>query len=93
MVGGRSSRGLRLGRYVARGAHPKAHDWLMNYVVKKSAAFRKSFPAWLAYADPAVASAGWASTTERGRVDVVPDVITNGWVRPSYREAAAVRRC
>jgi len=49
-----------------RGARtPKVHDWLVNYVVKKSPHCEELRLAWFADADPAVASAGWALTTER----------------------------
>ena len=44
---------------------PKVHDWLVNYVVKKSPHSEELRVAWLADADPVVASAGWALTTER----------------------------
>ncbi|HET6394145.1 MAG TPA: DNA alkylation repair protein [Blastococcus sp.] len=44
---------------------PKVHDWLVNYVVKKSAHAHDLRVAWLADPDPVVASAGWALTTER----------------------------
>ncbi|MEU2507515.1 DNA alkylation repair protein [Streptomyces sp. NPDC007863] len=44
---------------------PKVHDWLVNYVVKKSRHTEELRVAWLADADPGVASAGWALTTER----------------------------
>jgi 3-methyladenine DNA glycosylase AlkD len=44
---------------------PKVHDWLVNYVVKKSPHAETLRLAWLADADPVVASAGWALTTER----------------------------
>ncbi|TQL48827.1 3-methyladenine DNA glycosylase AlkD [Homoserinimonas aerilata] len=44
---------------------PKAHDWLVNYVVKKSPHVEELRVAWTADADPVVASAGWALTTER----------------------------
>jgi 3-methyladenine DNA glycosylase AlkD len=44
---------------------PKVHDWLVNYVVKKSGHAEELRLAWLADPDPAVASAGWALTTER----------------------------
>ena len=43
---------------------PKVHDWLVNYVVKKSPHREDLRLAWLADADPVVASAGWALTTE-----------------------------
>ncbi|WP_211238384.1 DNA alkylation repair protein [Actinomadura rifamycini] len=46
---------------------PKVHDWLVNYVVKKSRHAEELRPAWLADPDPVVASAGWALTGERVR--------------------------
>ena len=44
---------------------PKVHDWLVNYVVKKSPHYEALRLAWSADPDPVVASAGWALTTER----------------------------
>ncbi|MEV6575392.1 DNA alkylation repair protein [Streptomyces sp. NPDC051577] len=44
---------------------PKVHDWLVNYVVKKSPHAQELRRAWFADPDPVVASAGWALTTER----------------------------
>lgn len=44
---------------------PKVHDWLVNYVVKKSPYSEELRVAWFADPDPVVASAGWALTTER----------------------------
>lgn len=44
---------------------PKVHDWLVNYVVKKSNHAEELRLAWFADSDPVVASAGWALTTER----------------------------
>jgi 3-methyladenine DNA glycosylase AlkD len=44
---------------------PKVHDWLVNYVVKKSPHSEVLRMAWSADPDPVVASAGWALTTER----------------------------
>ena len=44
---------------------PKVHDWLVNYVVKKGPHAEELRLAWFADADPVVASAGWALTTER----------------------------
>ncbi|WTW98649.1 DNA alkylation repair protein [Streptomycetaceae bacterium NBC_01309] len=44
---------------------PKVHDWLVNYVVKKSPHAEDLRLAWLADPDPVVASAGWALTTDR----------------------------
>jgi 3-methyladenine DNA glycosylase AlkD len=44
---------------------PKVHDWLVNYVVKKSPHAEQLRVAWTADADQVVASAGWALTTER----------------------------
>lgn len=49
-----------------RGARsPKVHDWLVNYVVKKNAHAEELRVVWTADADPVVASAGWALTTDR----------------------------
>ncbi|AVT36488.1 DNA alkylation repair protein [Plantactinospora sp. BB1] len=44
---------------------PKVHDWLVNYVVKKSPHSEELRLAWFADPDPVVASAGWALTSER----------------------------
>lgn len=44
---------------------PKVHDWLVNYVVKKSPHAEELRSAWLDDPDPVVASAGWALTTDR----------------------------
>ncbi|MGW6472613.1 DNA alkylation repair protein [Streptomyces nigra] len=44
---------------------PKVHDWLVNYVVRKSPHAGELRVAWFADPDPVVASAGWALTTER----------------------------
>jgi 3-methyladenine DNA glycosylase AlkD len=44
---------------------PKVHDWLVNYVVKKSPHAGELRRSWFADPDPVVASAGWALTTER----------------------------
>ncbi|MET9097039.1 DNA alkylation repair protein [Streptomyces cyaneofuscatus] len=44
---------------------PKVHDWLVNYVVKKSPHAEQLRLAWIEDPDPVVASAGWALTTER----------------------------
>ncbi|MFI0484409.1 DNA alkylation repair protein [Actinomadura sp. 9N215] len=44
---------------------PKVHDWLVNYVVKKSPHSEELRLAWSADPDPVVASAGWALTVER----------------------------
>ncbi|MGK3200997.1 DNA alkylation repair protein [Amycolatopsis sp. MEPSY49] len=44
---------------------PKVHDWLVNYVVKKSPHAEDLRRAWFADPDPVVASAGWALTTDR----------------------------
>ncbi|MEV0161027.1 DNA alkylation repair protein [Nonomuraea fuscirosea] len=44
---------------------PKVHDWLVNYVVKKSPHAEELRVAWFADPDPVVASAGWALTIER----------------------------
>ena len=44
---------------------PKVHDWLVNYVVKKSPHAEELRVAWLADPDPVVASGGWALTSDR----------------------------
>lgn len=44
---------------------PKVHDWLVNYVVKKSPHVEALRILWSADPDPIVASAGWALTSER----------------------------
>lgn len=49
----------------------KVQDWLVNYVVKKSPHAEDLRRTWKPDPDPAVASAGWALTTDRvaGRPD------------------------
>jgi 3-methyladenine DNA glycosylase AlkD len=54
-----------LDRMLREARTPKVHDWLVNYVVKKSPHTEDLRVAWFADADPVVASAGWALTTER----------------------------
>ncbi|POX42737.1 DNA alkylation repair protein [Streptomyces sp. Ru73] len=44
---------------------PKVHDWLVNYVVKKSPHAEELRQDWLADPDPVVAGAGWTLTAER----------------------------
>lgn len=44
---------------------PKVLDWLVNYVVKKSPHAEELRQAWFSDADPVVASAGWALTSDR----------------------------
>lgn len=44
---------------------PKVHDWLVNYMVKKSPHREELREAWFADPDPVVASAGWALTSDR----------------------------
>ena len=49
-----------------RGARvPKVQDWLVNYVVKKSPHAEALRGTWFTDADPVVAGAGWALTTDR----------------------------
>lgn len=48
-----------------RARSPKVQDWLINYVVKKSAHVEELRVAWFDDADPQVASAGWALTSDR----------------------------
>ena len=55
----------RLDAMLREARSPKVHDWLVNYVVKKNPHAEELRLAWLADPDPAVASAGWALTTER----------------------------
>lgn len=45
-------------------ATPKEQDWLVNYMVKKSAHAEELRQAWMADEDPVVQSAGWALTSE-----------------------------
>lgn len=54
-----------LDRMLRQAGAPKVHDWLVNYVVRKSPLAEGLRVAWLADPDPVVASAGWALTTER----------------------------
>ncbi|MGW4479847.1 DNA alkylation repair protein [Rhodococcus triatomae] len=44
---------------------PKVHDWLVGYVVKKNPHAEELRLAWIDDPDPAVASAGWALTSDR----------------------------
>lgn len=44
---------------------PKVHDWLVNYVVRKSPHTEELRLAWSGDPDPVVASAGWALTADR----------------------------
>ncbi|WP_022888934.1 DNA alkylation repair protein [Agromyces italicus] len=44
---------------------PKGHDWLVNYVVKKSPHAEELRLAWLDDADPLAASAAWALNAQR----------------------------
>ena len=43
---------------------PKVHDWLVNYIVKKSAHANALRERWFHDPDPVVASAGWALTID-----------------------------
>lgn len=54
-----------LDRWLREARIPKVHDWLVNYVVKKSRHAEALRQLWLADPDPVVASAGWALTSER----------------------------
>ncbi len=54
-----------LDRMLRQARAPKVHDWLVNYVVKKNPHAEELRVAWSADADPVVAAAGWALTTER----------------------------
>ena len=44
---------------------PKVHDWLVNYIVNKGPHAEELRGRWLADADPVIASAGWALTSDR----------------------------
>ena len=44
---------------------PKVHDWLVNYVVKKSSYAEPLRQEWMSDPDQAAASAGWALTSDR----------------------------
>ena len=50
---------------------PKVHDWLVNYIVKKNPHVEELRSSWFTDADPVVASAGWALTSDR--VGKAPD--------------------
>lgn len=54
-----------LDRMIRQARTPKVHAWLVSYVVKKSSHAEDLRRAWLADADPSVASAGWELTTAR----------------------------
>ncbi|MFJ9811701.1 DNA alkylation repair protein [Streptomyces sp. NPDC101158] len=54
-----------LDRMIREARTPKVHDWLVNYVVKKSPHAEELRTAWSADPDPVVASAGWALTSDR----------------------------
>ena len=50
---------------VRQAKTPKVNDWLVNYVVKKSPYCEELRILWFSDADPVVAAAGWALTSER----------------------------
>ncbi|MGY3127277.1 3-methyladenine DNA glycosylase AlkD [Agrococcus sp. UYP33] len=54
-----------LDRMLREARAPKVHDWLVNYVVKKHPEAEALRLRWVDDADPVVASAGWALTSER----------------------------
>lgn len=54
-----------LDRMLREARVPKVHDWLVNYVVKKSPHAEDMRVTWFGDPDPVVASAGWALTSER----------------------------
>ena len=54
-----------LDRMLREARSPKVHDWLVNYVVKKSPHFEELREEWMVDEDPVVQSAGWALTSER----------------------------
>ncbi len=55
----------QLDTMLREGRRPKVHDWLVNYVVKKSAHAEDLRTTWFCDPDPVVASAGWALTADR----------------------------
>lgn len=55
----------QLDRMLREAKRTKVHDWLVNYVVKKSPHAEELRVLWFADPDPVVASAGWALTIER----------------------------
>lgn len=57
--------GGELDSMVRQSRAPKVQDWLVNYVVKKSPHVEALRVAWMDDADPVVASAGWALTSDR----------------------------
>ena len=62
-----------LDRMIRQTRTRKVHDWLVNYVVAKSKHTEELRTAWLADADPIVASAGWALTSKS--VGKTPEVL------------------
>lgn len=54
----------QLDRMLRTARAPKSHDWLVNYVVKKSPHAEPLRDAWIEDADPVVASAGWNMTAD-----------------------------
>lgn len=74
---------------------PKVQDWLVNYVVKKNAHVEGLRVAWMDDADPMVASAGWALTSDRvakkpaglnlpGLLDTVEEQMKDAPDRPQW---------
>ncbi|MEJ1179779.1 MULTISPECIES: DNA alkylation repair protein [unclassified Pseudarthrobacter] len=85
---------------VREAGTPKVHDWLVNYVVKKSPHSEDLRQSWFADPDPVVASAGWALTTERvakspGGLDLpgLLDVIESGMREAPDRLQWAMNHC
>ncbi|HEX7350963.1 DNA alkylation repair protein [Brachybacterium sp.] len=54
-----------LDRMLRGAGTPKVHDWLVNYMVKKSRHREVLREAWFVDPDPVIASAGWALTSDR----------------------------
>ncbi|MGG5171288.1 DNA alkylation repair protein [Pseudarthrobacter sp. J1738] len=55
----------QLDSMLREAAAPKVHDWLVNYIVKKSPHVEDLRLRWRGDHDPVVESAGWALTSER----------------------------
>lgn len=54
-----------LDRMLRQARTPKVHDWLVNYLARKSKHAEVLRQGWLVDPDPVVASAGWALTADR----------------------------
>lgn len=55
----------RLHEMLRAARAPKVQDWLINYIVKRGPHAEELRLKWTADADPTIAAAGWALTSER----------------------------